>query len=133
MKRNVTKNSCKLCKVNSLSTREIGIHMKIEHPKERLFDCDECGYRLNWTQNITMHENGSHRTKLLLCSNCTFASFWKNLLFNHARKVHGFWKTKLISRFKEQPSSLRLCDFCGFQATNYHAMVQHKNKKNLRL
>ena len=56
----------------SLSTREIGIHMEIEHPKQRLFDCDECGYRSNWTQNKTMHKNGKHRTKQLFCSNCTF-------------------------------------------------------------
>ena len=39
--------------------------MKIKHTKERLFDCDECGYRSNWMQNITMHKNGEHEIKQL--------------------------------------------------------------------
>ena len=122
--------SCKFCKVSSLPTIELGIHTKIMHPKERLFECDECEYRSNWKQNITMHKNGKHRSKKLFCSNCTFESFWRTEFSNHKRTVHGILKNVFKSKATEKPSSSRLCDICGFQAKNYGAMFQHKiNKK----
>ena len=43
----VRKSNCKFCTVSCLSTLDIAIYINIEHPKWRLFDCDECGYRSN--------------------------------------------------------------------------------------
>ena len=62
-------NICKFCKASALTTREIAKHMLIKHPKERLFDCGERGYRSNWMNNIRVHRNGKHRKTELVCNN----------------------------------------------------------------
>ena len=125
-KQNAKKNRCKFCNVFALSTNEIATHMTMEHPEERLFKCDECTYRSNWMNNITMHKNGKHQLTKLFCNQCNYECVWTNELSRHDRTVHGTFKNKYTPR--DTLSDDRLCDSCGFQTNKSHSMKKHKRK-----
>ena len=101
---------CKFCNTVG-TTGKLTLHMKIEHPKERLFECDKCSYISNWMNNLRMHKNGKHEETKLVCNQCKFESFWGPELSYHKRTVHETFRNK----FKSKPFHKNLCDLCGFQ------------------
>ena len=124
-----SESNCKFCKASALTTREtITKHMKIEHPKERLFNCDKCGYRSNWMNNIRMHNNGKHRKTEIACKKCNFESFWRTEISDHNIIVHGIYRNKTKQRRTAKPTHTRLCDLCGFQ--NYKDNPKRHTKRN---
>lgn len=102
--------------------------MKIEHPKERSFECDKCSYRSNWTHNLLKHKDGKQGKTKLLCNKCKFESFWRSHLLYHKRTVHGSFKYKSKSKEAPKPCHNKLCDLCGFQTNSdgYKAIDNHK-------
>ena len=124
--------SCKFCKFSFLTTgnRKLAAkHMKSEHPKERLFKCDECDYGSNWRNNIRMHKDGKHRTSKLVCTKCKYASFWMPAFLYHKRTVHGIFKYKSNSREAPKPCQTKLCDLCGFQTNNDKTMKINNHQR----
>ena len=120
---------CNFCKFFA-SSREMAVHMKIEHPNEKLFACEKCDYRSNFMHNITMHKNGKHQQKKLVCNQCNFETFWTNELLHHKRTVHDIFKNYCKSRETLRLSDVvRLCDHYGFQTNKYSTMIQQKQKK----
>ena len=81
-------------------------------------------------KNVTIHKNGKHQPKKLVCNQCNFETFWTNELLHHKRTVHDIFKNYCKSRETLRLSDVvRLCDHYGFQTNKYSTMIQHKQKK----
>ena len=117
---------CKVCHYKSATThREILGHMKVEHPNDKLFQCDSCEYKCNWLPNLKTHTSAMHSGTKFECDICGWKTSWKPPFYEHRRVKHGIFKKN--SKYRNDFELLEsLCDQCGFSATSRRTMRLHK-------
>ena len=123
---NTRNYNCKICDfVGQKSRQPLISHMKTEHKKQSLFQCDSCEYKCNWKANLKTHKQAKHSGGKHECDICGYKTIWKPLFFEHRRGVHGIFLKK--SKYQnEYQRSQQICSMCGFIANTKRSMRLHR-------
>jgi KRAB domain-containing zinc finger protein len=126
-----TKFECTFCFFACSNSREEIIkHMRIEHPKERLFECDICNYKSNWFANLRVHKAAKHGGKKLSCDLCGWETMWRNAFLTHKRDTHGIYRKN--SKSKKRGKAEYACDLCIFFTLKKDAFKVHTKKAHTK-
>ena len=56
---------CSHCDFNCINTKETAlIHIKSNHPEEKLFHCNKCAYKCNFLYNLRSHKRAQHKVEV---------------------------------------------------------------------
>ena len=123
--KNRQKHECSVCGKEFGRGRERVKHYQLEHPYDKIFNCQECRYGTNYLPNLNTHTNSMHKKKVRQCPHCSYNSTWNTSFLEHMRSAHGLFQKKSKHSIHGEGQAL-LCDDCGFSTFNQKQFQSHK-------
>ena len=121
------KNSCQICDFTFDALTKAD-HYKKNHPESKIYNCNQCLYGSNYSQNLKTHTETLHLKKQYSCDNCDYVTKWKTQYHSHMRDKHAVYKKSTRNSKKELKDSNFKCSFCEYSSSYKWNLNEHVNR-----
>ena len=125
------KFKCNFCSFKTSIQTTIILHKKTDHPNAKIFQCEECDYRSEWSYKVSQHYEVKHEGLLHRCSKCDFKTSYRENLLRHFKEGDIAHKAMLQKTKDQFEYPCNICKFSLVGKSKYKThMILHSTEKD---